>query len=112
MKIKYIRSIVILFLAALTFACAHQSYGTRAYVAALEELTTLLNSYQASYALASPEARAKWDKEITPLFLEAEETMKTWALTLDMAHDTTDIQSSFLLLRKAILTALIEVQKG
>lgn len=93
------------------FACAHQGYGVKAYVAALENLTTLSESYQTSYAAASPEARLKWDEEITPLFIQAEVAMSTWALALDTGADTMNAQRAFLTIRKAILAALIEIEK-
>ena len=91
------------------FAADH---GWRGYVAAVEELANLAETYQAAYQVASPVARERWEKEIDPLFIRAEDALKAWRAALDLGANPEASQELFLRMRALILKALVEVGEG
>lgn len=89
-----------------------QDTGIRGLLAAKNEIAALANQYDAIYQKASDKAKEKWKKEIDPYFLEADEIFNEWLILINTGQDTSDVYSKYIMIRKILLTAIIEIEEG
>lgn len=89
-----------------------QDTGIRGLLAAKNEIAALANQYDAIYQRSSDKAKEKWKKEIDPYFLEADEIFNEWLILINTGQDTSDVYSKYIMIRKILLTAIIEIEEG
>lgn len=89
-----------------------QDTGIRGLLAAKNEISALANQYDAIYQKASDKAKEKWEKEIDPYFLEADEIFNEWLILINTGQDTSNVYSKYVTIRKLLLTMIVEIEKG
>lgn len=102
-----------LVITAIIISCAtFTDTGIRGYLAAKDEIANIAEQYEVVYQSASQVAKDKWKKEIDPLFLDIEKIMMEWEALLKLGQNTASTQQKYILIKKAILTYLVEIKKG
>lgn len=98
------------------YSCASlglsQDPGMKGLLYAKSEIASLAEQYEISYRNASPLAQLNWRNSIDPLFIQAQETIEEWEYYLKLDKDITLTKERYVLIRNAILKALVEIEKG
>lgn len=110
------KKILFFILSVMVCSCAmlglQQDPGMKGYLYAKSEIASLAEEYTVAYQNASPIAQLNWKGNIDPLFIEAEQVLNEWEYLLKLGSDTTTVKDHYVVIRNAILKALVEIKEG
>lgn len=81
----------------------------KAYMAARKEFALTLQKYNDYYATADEETKAKWKKDIDPVFRQVDKALDGWKLAIDNDWDPAVQEQTFLKLKSDLIILLVDV---
>lgn len=96
--------LVLMGIALLSGGCAHMKTAEGRYAEALSTFNDYMDTYRYHYAMQTPEVKAEWDREITPIADKASKALGLWKGTLD---DTTK-EDAYIALQRQFWDLLID----
>jgi hypothetical protein len=86
---RYLYYVAIIFflltIAALSLQCAHMKTAEGRYAEGLSTWNDYMDTYRYHYAMQTPEVKAEWDREITPIAAKGSAALDLWKGTLNDA---------------------------
>lgn len=79
------------------------------YMTARKEFALTLQMYNDYYARADDATKAKWKKNIDPLFKKADKALDSWKMAIDQGFTPDSQEQLYLTLKSDLLLALVEV---
>ena len=97
--------ICFLLVALIVSACAS---GYKAFMIADQQYTEAVQKYNAYYEIASDTTKAKWNKEIDPWIVKADDALDIWKASLLAGSGSADKQQAFLEIKTKLLQLLVQ----